>query len=490
MAAHATVVGSGPNGLAAAVTLARAGYHVRVLEAASSPGGSARTGPLTLPGFVHDIGSAVHPLALSSPFLRAFGIDSRVEWLIPEASFAHPLPHGEAAIAWRDLDRTAEGLGADGAAWRRLAGGLRDRRDDLVETILNTLVRVPPHPAALAWFGAQALRQASTVPRATFRTTTAQALWTGVAAHAGTHLPSLAASATGLLLLAHAHSPTGWPLPRGGAGAIMQALADDLHAHGGLIETDCAVRDLASLDWGDPAQGDLLIHAGAPRALLDLPALPASYRRALRALRYGPAAAKLDLALSGPVPWTHPDVAQAPTVHLGGDATQIAAAESAVMAGRAPERPYVLVAQPSVIDPTRAPAGQHTLWAYTHVPGGSGIDPTEAIVAQLEEHAPGIRDLIQAAHVTTARDFAALNPAAILGDGLGGRRSMRQLLRRPVLSPTPWRTPAAGVYLASSAAVPGPGVHGMAGWLAARTALGDAWGQPPELADLFATLDG
>ncbi|WP_109211419.1 MULTISPECIES: NAD(P)/FAD-dependent oxidoreductase [Microbacterium] len=486
MARRATVIGSGPNGLSAAVALARAGFEVRVLEAASVAGGGVRTANLTLPGFRHDVCSAVHPAALSSPFLRAFGIHERVGWIHPLASYAQPLDGGRAAIAWRDLERTADGLGADGPAWRALLRPLSSRLGGVVDFTGSQLLRWPRHPITAARFGLRTLRLGTRLGRDTFATEEANALLAGVLAHANTPLPSVGAAASGLFLAAHAHSADGWAFPRGGSQAIADALVADLHAHGGVVETGVRVDTLDGLDWGDPDAGDLLLLNTTPRLLLTHPRLPARYAHAVRHYRYGQAAAKVDFALDGPVPWAHPEVALAPTVHLGGTREEIEASENAVARGGTTERPYVLVVQPSVLDGTRAPEGKHVLWTYIHVPAGSTSDPTQAIVRQIERFAPGFRRHILASHATTAAQRAAENPADIGGDILGGAFTLAQAFRRPVLSRTPWRTPLRGVYLASAATPPGPGVSGMPGWLAARQALRDRRrGERLELEDLF-----
>jgi phytoene dehydrogenase-like protein len=305
----------------------------------------------------------------------------------------------------------------------------------------------------------------------------------GVVAHANAPLPSLAAAAAGLLLAAHGHAG-GWAYPRGGAQTVANALLDDIEAHGGSVETDARITDLRALDWGDPTRGDLLVLNTSPRLALSHPDIPSGYARTLTRYRYGPGVAKVDFALDGPVPWANADVANAPTVHLGGTRAEVWASENAVADGRVSDRPYVLLVQPSVFDPTRAPAGKAVLWAYIHTPAGSALDPTERITAQIERFAPGFRDRILAHHAVPASAREAINPAEIGGDISGGLFDMRQALRRPALSTTPWRTPMQGVYLASASTPPGPGVHGMAGWHAARTALADA-GTPATLADLF-----
>ena len=484
MAAHATVVGSGPNGLTAAAVLARAGLRVRVLEAADTIGGGVRTEALTLPGFRHDVGSAVHPAALTSPIFRALGLHRVVSWLNPDASYAHPLDRGPAAIAWRDIDRTADDLGPDGRAWLAMTRPLARHINELVTFTGDQLIRMPRHPLTAVRYGLRVLEQGTGLGAASFRTPRAAALLAGAMAHANTWMPSLASAAAGLLLTAQAHAG-GWPVPHGGAQTIAEALAADIRAHGGVIETGTRVTSLDDLDWGDPAAGDLLVLDTSPRLMLTASALPTAYARAVRHYRYGPGVMKVDVALAGPIPWRDPAVGLAPTVHLGGTREEIIAAEREVNRGRIPARPYVLAVQPSVIDPTRAPAGKAVLWAYTHVPLDSPTDATDAVLAQVERFAPGVRDLILAVHSSTAVTRAHTNPAEIGGDISGGAFTLAQAIRRPVVSRHPWRTPLPGVYLASSSTPPGPGVHGMSGWHAARTALGDAAGLPVTLDDVF-----
>ncbi len=483
MVRRATIVGSGPNGLAAAVALARAGVAVRVLEAADSIGGGVRTAELTLPGFLHDVCSAVHPAGLTSAFFRAFGLRERLEWIVPDASYAQPLDGGRAAVAWRELDRTADALGADARAWRALLRPLVHHLDGVLDFTGNQLLRVPRHPLTAARFGLRTLQSGLGFP--TLSTEEGAALLAGVLAHAPAKQPSLAASASGLLLAAHGHASTGWAYPRGGAQRIADVLADDLRTHGGEIETGVRVDSLSTLDWGDADAGDLLLLDTSPRLLLTHPALPSRYARAVSRYRYGAAAAKVDFALDGPIPWSHPDVRLAPTVHVGGTRAEVAESENAVAAGRVSDRPYVLTVQPSVFDPTRAPAGKAVLWAYIHVPAGSTLDPTELVTRQVERFAPGFRDLILGSTAMTASERASYNPADIGGDILGGAFTMAQALKRPVVSRTPWRTPLRGVYLASASTPPGPGMTGMPGWFAARQALLDRTGVPIELEDLF-----
>jgi phytoene dehydrogenase-like protein len=472
MTPDAVVVGSGPNGLAAAVTLARAGLRVQVFEAAPEPGGGSRTAELTLPGFHHDVCSAVHPMALASPFFRAFGLERRIDLRLPELSFGHPLDGGRAGLAWHDLDRTVDGLGRDGRAYARLMRPLIAHDDEVTEFTGSTLVRVPRHPLIAARFGLAALEQGSPLWNARFREDLAPAMLTGVAAHTIRPMPDLATGGAGLVLTMHAHA-RGWPIPVGGSGAIIGAMVDDLVAHGGEVITDAAIDDLAAL----PAARAVVLDV-TPRALAGIAGrrLPDRYRRALLRFRYGNAAAKVDFALSGPVPWANGALAQAGTLHLGGTRAEIAAGEREVARGRHPESPYVLVSQPSIVDPTRAPDGRHTLWTYTHVPAGSTVDPTEAVVRQVERFAPGFRDLILASSSRTAMQMQDDNRNYVDGDIAAGAASMLQLVRRPVVSPDPWRTPLSGIYLASSSTPPGPGVHGLAGWHAARSALRHTFG--------------
>ncbi|MFJ4224366.1 phytoene desaturase family protein [Microbacterium sp. NPDC089695] len=480
---RATIIGSGPNGLVAASSLARAGYEVRVLEAADTIGGGVRSAESTLPGFVHDVCSAVHPAALSSPFFRAFGLAERIDWITPEISYAHPLDHGRAAVAWRDIERTAAGLGVDERAWLALLRPLSTHIDGVVDFTGNQMLRVPRDPLTSVRFALRMLDQGTPLARRAFRTDTAAALLSGVLAHANTPLPSLAGAAAGLLLAAQGHAG-GWMYPRGGAQRIADVLVADIEEHGGSVVTGHHVTDLGELDWGDPGAGDLLMLNTSPRLALTHRDIPARYARALQGFRYGPAAAKVDFALDGPIPWTNAEVAQAVTVHLGGTAAEVRESENAVARGGVSDRPYVLSVQPSVLDPTRAPDGKAVLWAYIHVPQGSDLDPTELVTRQVERFAPGFRDRILAHHAVPASAREAINPSEIGGDILGGAFTIPQALRRPVLGPAPWRTPMRGVYLASASTPPGPGVNGMAGWHAARTALRDA-GERVALDDLF-----
>jgi phytoene dehydrogenase-like protein len=473
------VVGSGPNGLAAAVTMARAGLKVRLYEAAPAPGGGLRTTELMEPGHFHDVCSAVHPMALASPFFRQFELSRRIRLVVPELSYGSPLDGGRAALAYRSLDRTAAGLGRDGGAYRRLMAPLQQRVEGITELTLNQLLRIPRDPVAAAVFGLATLEQGSRLWNARFREELAPALLTGVAAHAVAPLPGLAPAAAGLLLGTLAHSG-GWPIPVGGSAAIAGAMIEDLEAHGGAVETGARIGSLAELP---PVRATLL--DVAPPGLLRLAGgrFPARYRRALESFRFGNAACKIDFILSGPVPWAAPGLADAGTVHVGGTRAEMAEAENLVAAGRHPERPYVLVSQPSRFDAGRAPAGRQILWSYCHVPAGSTLDMSEAVIAQLERFAPGFRDVVVEFKVTTAAGLAEYNENYVGGDFGAGLMDLRGLLQRPVLSPVPWRTPLPGVYLCSSSTPPGPGVTGMSGFHAARYALKDIFGLPvPRLA--------
>ena len=475
----AIVVGSGPNGLAAAVTLARAGLAVRVYERNPAIGGGGATAELTLPGFHHDVGSAVHPLALASEFFQRFGLADRIDLRVPEISYGHPLPGGRAGVAWHDIERTAAGLGRDGPAWLRLLQPLVENVKAIADLTGDALLHVPRHPLMLARFGLRTFEQGSPAWNWRFSGETAPALLTGTFAHAIGRLPSPSTAGAGLTLAVHAHAG-GWPIPIGGSGAITAALAEDLLAHGGEIVTSTTITSLTQLP---PAR--IVLLDLTPRALVDLAdgALPTRYARTLSRFRYGNAVAKVDFALSDPVPWAATDLRRAPTLHVGGTRADQARAENAVAHGRHSDSPYVLAAQPSILDPTRAPAGQHVLWAYTHVPAGSTRDQTEQITRQIERFAPGFRDTILASAGQSAAQMQNHNPNHVGGDIAAGAISLVQLVRRPVLSGDPWRTPLAGVYLCSSSTAPGPGVHGMCGYRAALSALRHEYNieAPPDL---------
>jgi phytoene dehydrogenase-like protein len=462
----AVVVGSGPNGLAAAITLARAGRSVLVLERAGTVGGGTRSAELTEPGFVHDVCSAIHSLTASSPFFAELPLaEHGLELIHPGAPLAHPLDDGTAVVLERSVDETASGLGGDGDAYRRLFAPLARDADRLVPFLLGPRP-IPRHPLVAARFGLPALRSAVGLARR-FEGVRAKALFMGVAAHSIQSLRRSPTASFGLVLGLFAHV-FGWPVARGGSQAIADAMASYLQSLGGEIETGRAVESIDELSQAEATLLDL-----TPKGVIDVAGhrLPDRYLRALRRYRYGPGVFKVDWALDGPVPWAADDCLRAGTVHLGGTAAEIVESEEAVWGGEAPERPFVLVTQQSLFDETRAPPGKHTLWAYCHVPNGSTVDMTERIEAQIERFAPGFRDRIIARHTMGPRDVEAYNPNYVGGDINGGVQDLRQLWTRPVVRWNPYSTPVEGLYLCSSATPPGGGVHGMCGYHAARAAL-------------------
>ena len=463
----AVVVGSGPNGLMAAITMARAGRRTVVFEAAPTAGGGSRSAPLTEPGFVHDVCSSVHPTALASTAFATLPLaDLGVEWCHPELPLAHPLDGGRAGLLHRSVAETGAGLGADGAAWRRLFDGYVARADAVSATLLAP-IGIPRAPLTMARFGLDAIRSVQGLAAHRFAGDEARALMAGSAAHSMVALDAPATAGYGLFLNLLAHA-VGWPVARGGSQAIADALVAELGALGGEVVTD---HEVTALDTLPPARSTLL--DVTPRQLLALGGdrIPARYRRTLRRYRYGPGVFKIDWALSGPVPWTNPEVGRAATVHVGGTIAEIAAAEADVLAGRVPDRPFVIFVQATVADPSRAPEGRHTGWAYCHVPNGSTVDCTERIEAQVERFAPGFRDSILARHTVHAAGMEAYDANYVGGDINGGAGTIGQIFTRPSVSLRPWVTPVPGVYLCSSATPPGGGVHGMCGWHAARAAV-------------------
>ena len=463
----AIVVGAGPNGLAAAIVLAQAGLSVRVLEAEDTVGGGARSAELTLPGFVHDVCSAIHPLGVASPFFRTLPLaEHGVEWIDPPAAVAHPFADGTAAVLERSLEAAVPALGEDDRRWRRLFAPLVRDAEPLLEEVLAPL-HLPSHPLALVRFGARAVLPATALARTSFRGAKARGLLAGLSAHSMLPLERPPSAAFGLALGLLGHG-VGWPFPRGGSQQLSDGLASYLRSLGGEIETGRRVESLAELGATRPVLLDL-----TPRGLLALAGeqLPSRYRRRLERYRFGPGAFKLDLALDGPIPWRAEECARAGTVHLGSTLEEIAASEAAAWRGEIAERPYVLLAQQSLFDPTRAPAGRHTAWAYCHVPNCSGVDMTERIERQIERFAPGFRDRILARSTLAPADLERHNANLVGGDINGGAATLSQLFTRPVARLSPYTTPLPGVFLCSASTPPGGGVHGMCGYHAARVAL-------------------
>jgi phytoene dehydrogenase-like protein len=462
------IVGSGPNGLAAAITLARAGRSVLVCEANATIGGGARSAELTLPRFLHDVCSAVHPLAAGSPFfntlpLQRFGL----EWIEPEIPLAHPLDDDSAACLHRDVDFTAQQFGGDSRAYRSLMKPLTRNWQKLADEFLQPMLHLPRHPLALARFGIPAFVPATSLAKFLFRHEPARAVFAGIAAHSFLPLEAPVSSAFALVLGLAGHA-VGWPIPRGGSQQIADALAGYLRELGGKIEVNRRVENLSDLPKAravllDISVWEFLRIAGQQ--------MPPRYRRRLESFRHAPGAFKIDYALSEPIPWKADACRRAGTIHLGGTMDEIAAAERDVSRGKIPERPFVLVAQQSVFDETRAPRGQHTLWAYCHVPFNCDTDMSSRIESQIERFAPGFRDCVLARHKMSPADLAKTNANLAGGDINGGAANLMQLIARPILSPTPYRTPMKGVYLCSSSTPPGGGVHGMCGYHAARAAL-------------------
>ncbi|TVP49155.1 MAG: NAD(P)/FAD-dependent oxidoreductase [Gemmatimonadales bacterium] len=467
----AVVVGSGPNGLAAAIEMARRGRRVLLIEGSGAIGGGLRSEPLTRPGFVHDVCSAVHPLAAASPFLRQLPLEPHgLEWVHPEIPMAHPFDSAPAALLHRDMEATAADLGADEHAYRRFAGPLVTDFDTLLAEILRPLVHLPRAPLLLARFGLSAIRSARGLAEGTFRTERARALLAGSAAHSNLPLTAPASASYGMVLNLAGHA-IGWPMPRGGAASLARAMAGHLRELGGEIETGRWIRS-----WRDLPDAPIVLFDLTPHQLLRIGGdrLPPRYRRRLERYRYGPASFKVDYALSAPIPWRDARCASAGTVHLGGTLEEIMASEAEVGRGGHPERPFVLVTQPTQFDRSRAPEGGHVAWAYCHVPWRSGADMLPALEAQIERFAPGFRDCVLDRHVLDPAALEARNPNLVGGDINGGTGDLRQLVARPILSPVPYRIPVKGWYLCSSSTPPGGGVHGMCGYLAAEAALAGA----------------
>lgn len=467
-----SVVGSGPNGLAAAVVMARAGHDVTVYEKDTTPGGGLRTDAFSGERGMYDVCSAVHPMALASRFFTSFGLDRRVDFVTPEISYGHAL-HGRSAIAYRDLRRTVEELGSSGRTWDAVMRPLLSNIA-AVRALSGVALRGRPSEAV------GALAMAFSALGFSGLTGPARALASGVVAHGAAPFGSMAGRFVGAVLAAEAHS-VGWPVPVGGSAAIAAAMIGDIRAHGGRIVTDTLVTDIRDV-W---SPGDVALFDTGPRPFADAAGslLSPSYRNRLRRYRYGNAAAKVDMILSEPVPWADRRLRDAGTVHVGGWERDVSAAEVQARSGRLPDAPFVLVSQPTRLDRSRLPASsdREIVWAYAHVPNGSRQDATDAILRRIESFAPGFRDTVEHLEARPAMSFAELNPNFVGGDVLGGRVDLTQLLTRPTLTARPWRTPLPGVYLCSAATPPGAGVHGMAGWHAARLALRENGQSMPDL---------
>lgn len=464
----AVVVGSGPNGLAAAITIARAAYSVLVLEANPTVGGGARSAELTLPGYVHDLCSAVHPLALASPFFRSLPlVRFGLEWAKPEIPLAHPLDDGTVACLHHSVDQTAMALDGDARAYRWLMGSLARHWEKHVFEFLQPMLHIPRNPFTLTNFGLRAIWPATVLANTVFRGERARALFAGMAAHSFLPLEAVASGAFGVVLGMLGHA-VGWPMPRGGAQTLTNALAGYLRELGGRIETGIRVRHLSELPTARAILLDLTTWQ-----LMEIAGdqLPARYRRQLECFRHAPGVFKVDYALDGPVPWTAEECRRAGTLHLGGTLKEISLAERQAVAGETPRRPFVLINQPSLWDSTRAPKGKHTLWAYCHVPHDSTVNMTGSLEKQIERFAPGFRERILACHVMSPSELHKSNANLVGGDICGGANNLRQLIARPVVGTGTYHTCLRGVYLCSSSTPPGGGVHGMCGYAAAKTAL-------------------
>jgi phytoene dehydrogenase-like protein len=472
----AIVVGSGPNGLAAAITLQGAGLSVLLVEAKDTIGGGLRSAELTLPGYIHDVCSAIHPMAAASPFFSSLPLERYgLEFLKPTYAAAHPFDNGDAAILYNTLEETANSLGLDASRYRKLISPLVKDFDPLMSDILGPL-RVPSRPMLLAKFGISALQSATMVGK-TFSTERARGLWAGMAAHAILPLDKLATAAIGLVLMS-AGNRHGWPLPKGGSGAIANALLEHFTSLGGKVITNFYVRGLSQLPSAHAVLFDV-----TPRQLLEIAGHKFSYvyKRQLQRYAYGMGVFKVDWALDGPIPFRNPLCRAAGTVHIGNTLTEIAMSEKVTWQGKHVEKPFVLLAQQSVFDAARAPAGKHTVWGYCHVPRGSTVNMTEAIEKQVERFAPGFRARILARHTMNTEQLQAYNANYIGGDINGGAATIDQLFTRPVLRTSPYRTSAKGLYICSSSTPPGGGVHGMGGYHAARRALRDVFSIDTEL---------
>jgi phytoene dehydrogenase-like protein len=466
---RAYVIGSGPNGLSAAIVLAQAGIDVEVFEAEAVPGGGARTLPLTLPGFLHDFGSAVHPLGAGSPFFTTLPLaEYRLRWIHGDAPMAHPLDDGTAVMLERNIADQDREFGSDAQAWRSLVMPLVDQWDRFAEESLGPVLRIPRHPLFMARFGVSAFQPARRIATHRFTQPRTRALFAGLAAHSFLSLDDALSSAVALVLGAAAHK-VGWPVPQGGSQSITNALIGHLQRLGGKVYTSCRVNPEIFHKLNAPQVG--MLFDTSPRQLVGIAGdrLTNGFRGLMERFKPGPGVFKIDYALSQPVPWRAAECKRAITVHLGGSFEEIAEAEDAVLKGQHPERPFVLTAQPSPFDPSRAPQGQHTLWAYCHVPNGSTVDMTDRLEAQIERFAPGFRDCILARNSSNTATLERMDANLLGGDISGGAMTMKQFLLRP--SALTYETSAPNLFICSSSTPPGGGVHGMCGFRAAKVAM-------------------
>lgn len=470
MKRKACIVGSGPNGLAAAIVLAQAGLEVEVFEAQSVAGGGVRTMELTLPGFLHDVGSAVHPLGIGSPFFSSLPLQNYgLEWLHSPAPLAHPLDDGTAVILERNLEDAQRAFGVDGKVWRGLTQPFVEHWNEFAPEVLRPQPAIPKHPWLMARFGMSALLPATTIARR-FRSTRTRALFAGLAAHSFLRLHEPLSGAIGLMMAIPAHA-VGWPVPRGGAQSLTNALCGYLSSLGGQVHTSSRVDSLDAL-----ANYDVIMCDVTPRQLLAIAGgrLAEYYKRRLRSYRYGPGVFKLDYALNEPIPWRAGECSRAATVHLGGTFEELAASENTMRSGQHAERPFVLLVQPTLFDSSRAPAGKHTVWAYCHVPNGSTLDMLPRIEDQIERFAPGFRETVLQRRVSSPADLESMNSNLVGGDINGGMMDLRQFLIRPTWQH--YSTSARNIYICSSSTPPGGAVHGMCGYHAAKTALRRVFG--------------
>jgi phytoene dehydrogenase-like protein len=464
----AVVVGSGPNGLAAAIEIARAGLSVCVVESRDTIGGGARTAELTLPGFLHDVCSAVHPFGIHSPFFKTLPLAQYgLEWVHSPASLAHPFDDGPPAILYRSIAKTGLTLGTDARSYEKVFAPFVRNASKLLPEILSPFLHIPRHPLLLTRFGIDGIQSAQRFADRHFHWSRARGLFAGIAGHANMPLDESPTAAFGMLLGILGHVD-GWPIVKGGSQKLSDALASYLMSLGGRIITGQPVKSLREL----PTAHAVLLDLTARQVLnLAFDQLPSRYRWELRKFRYGPGVFKVDWALSSPIPWKSPECLQAATIHVGGSAEEIAEAERIVGSGRCPERPLIILAQQTLFDKTRAPEGRHTAWGYCHVPNGSKIDMTERIEAQIERFAPGFRDCILARHTMSAPQFETYNPNYVGGDIAGGAHSLFQMIARPALRAIPYATPVKGLFICSASTPPGGAVHGMCGYHAARAVL-------------------